>query len=100
MTHRSRHLITVRTILPSWAFTAEIISMIDAAMSFGTRSVFAQINLTMRFFSFENFFFVFWVEFSLADGNLRWKTEKAEKTNEYVKSKTKKKGEIENFIRK
>lgn len=42
---RSWHLITIRSVATSWAFAAEIISMIHAAMSFGAWLVGAEINL-------------------------------------------------------
>lgn len=45
MTYRSWHLITIRSVATSWAFAAEIISMINTAMSFGARLVGAKINL-------------------------------------------------------
>lgn len=45
MTYRSWHLITIRSVATSWAFAAEIISMINTAMSFGAGLVGAEINL-------------------------------------------------------
>jgi len=45
MTYRSWHLITIRSVATSWAFAAEIISMINTAMSFGARLVGAEIDL-------------------------------------------------------
>lgn len=45
MTYRSWHLITIRFVATSWAFAAEIISMINTAMSFGAGLVGAEINL-------------------------------------------------------
>jgi len=48
MTYRSWHLITIRSIATSWAFAAEIISMINTAMSFGARLIGAEINLKQK----------------------------------------------------
>lgn len=45
MTYRSWHLITIWSIATSWAFAAEIISMINTTMSFGAWLIGAKINL-------------------------------------------------------